>query len=332
MLQCVSMSQERRDVKAGRAVNIGLASNIFLAALKTSIGVIGNSPVLLAEGIHSTSDVVYYVVSAIFMRLARKPADQEHPYGHRQLESIAALVVGSFILTTAVAVFWDSINKVYDLFTGKSSYSGAAAGALWVAIFTVGLKLFLAYYTQRVGRQTENPMIMAMAYDHRNDIFSSSAAVIGIFLGQRGLPWVDPLAGGLVAIVILRTGIQILRESSVDLMDTVPGAQLEQQISRLLKEVPGVMHVEEIQAHRFGPYLVVNLTIGVDGTLSVAQGDDIASRVEEKLYRNIDLLRRVHVHYHPSSRVLTPAEFIQDYTAPENGSDRALLSDRLQHP
>ncbi len=310
------MNLDHRDEKASRAVNTGLISNIFLAGVKTVVGITGHSPALLAEGINSTSDIAYYVVSIVFMRLASKPADQEHPYGHRQLESIAALVVGSFIMTTAVAVFWDAVNKVYDLLVGKADYSGATIGALWVAVFTVCLKIFLTYYTQKVGRQTDNPMIVAMAYDHRNDIFSASAAVIGIFLGQRGHPWVDPLAGALVAVVILRTGIEILRESSVDLMDTVPSAQLGQQITRLLKDVPGVVHVEEIQAHRFGPYLVVNLTIGVDGTLSVAQGDAIASKVEETLYRNIDMLRRVHVHYHPYSHALTPADFVRDYIEP----------------
>lgn len=312
------MNLDHRDQKASQAVSTGLVANIFLAAVKTVVGITGHSPALLAEGINSTSDIAYYVVSIVFMRLASKPADQEHPYGHRQLESIAALVVGAFIMTTAVAVFWDAVNKVYELLVGSANYSGASPAALWVAVFTVGLKLFLTYYTQKVGRQTDNPMIVAMAFDHRNDIFSASAAVIGIFLGQRGYPWVDPLAGALVAVVILRTGIQILRESSVDLMDTVPSIQLGQQINRLLKEVPGVVGVEEIQAHRFGPYLVVNLTIGVDGTLSVAQGDTIASSVEEKLYRNIDLVRRVHVHYHPNSHVLTPADFIRDYIEPPN--------------
>jgi cation diffusion facilitator family transporter len=232
------------------------------------------------------------------------------------LESIAALVVGSFIITTAVAVFWDAVNKVYELLAGTANYNGAASAALWMAVFTVCLKLYLTYYTQQIGRQTDNPMILAMAYDHRNDIFSASAAVIGIFLGQRGYPWVDPLAGALVAIVILRTGIEILRESSIDLMDTVPSAQLGGQITRLLKDEPGVVHVEEIQAHRFGPYLVVNLTIGVDGTLSVAQGDAIASNVEKKLYRNIDLLRRVHVHYHPYTLSLSPTDFINEYMEP----------------
>jgi cation diffusion facilitator family transporter len=304
------MNFEHRDKKTSQVVSTGLVSNIFLAGFKTVIGITGHSPALLAEGINSTSDIAYYVVSIVFMRLANKPADQDHPYGHRQLESIAALVVGAFIMTTAVAVFWDAVNKVYDLVVGKADYSGATISALWVAVLTVALKLVLTFYTQKVGRQTENPMVLAMAYDHRNDIYSASAASIGIFLGRKGLPWVDPLAGALVAIVILRTGIEILRESSIDLMDTVPSKQLGQQITRLLKDVPGVEHVEEIQAHRFGPYLVVNLTIGVDGRMSVVQGDAIASRVEEKMYRNIELLRRVHVHYHPHTLNHSSDEFI----------------------
>jgi cation diffusion facilitator family transporter len=98
-------------------VNLGLFSNILLSALKTSIGIIGHSPALLADGINSTSDVVYYIAVKIFMKQANKPADKEHPYGHRQLESISAIVVGAFILTTGIAIFWESISKVYDLLT-----------------------------------------------------------------------------------------------------------------------------------------------------------------------------------------------------------------------
>jgi cation diffusion facilitator family transporter len=103
---------DQRDKKSLQTVNLGLGTNIFLAALKTSIGISSHSPALLAEGINSTSDVAYYVVASIFVRLANKPADNEHPYGHRQLESIASVVVGSFIVTTAVAVFWDAIDKI----------------------------------------------------------------------------------------------------------------------------------------------------------------------------------------------------------------------------
>ena len=141
--------------------------------------------------------------------------------------------------------------------------------------------------------------MVALAYDHRNDIFSASGAAIGIFLGRMGLPWVDPLAGALVALLVLRTGVEILRQSSAELMDAVPSEALADQIVELLAEIPDVECVEEIHAHRFGPYVVVNVTIGVDGSMTVQRGDDIATQVEHLLEERIDLLRRVYVHYHP---------------------------------
>jgi cation diffusion facilitator family transporter len=289
----------KRARKGNQAVTIGLLANIILAGLKTSIGILGHSPALLADGINSTSDVAYYIVVSVFVRLANKPADAEHPYGHSQLESIGALVVGSFVITTAVAIFWDAINTIYELWIGEISYQGASSLALLVALFTVALKIILTVYTRRIGQQTKNVSIMALAYDHRNDIYSASAAVIGITLGRFGYPWVDPLAGALVALVILRTGIEILRESTSDLMDTIPGEALRKEIEELLAANEKIQQIDEVQAHRFGPYLVINITICVDGLLTVREGDQIATCVERELMTNIASLRRVHVHYHP---------------------------------
>jgi len=296
----ISRMKHDRDRKSLLAVYLGLGINIVLAGLKTSIGILGHSPALLAEGINSTSDVAYYVVAGIFVRLANKPADDEHPYGHRQLESIASVVVGSFIVATAVAVFWVAIDQIWKLIEGIVHSNGASDAALWMVLATMGVKLFLTWFVGRLGKQTNNPVVQALAFDHRNDLFSASAAALGIFLGQRGLPWVDPLAGALVALLILRTGIYILRESSVELMDAVPSRELGNRIVDLLSDIPGVEQIQEIQAHRFGPHITVNVTIGVDGKLSVAQGDEIASKVEFLLCRVIPSVSRVHVHYHPS--------------------------------
>jgi len=296
-----TMTNER-DRKSLWAINLGLGINIILAFTKTFFGILGHSPALLAEGINSTSDVAYYIAASIFMRLANKPADSEHPYGHRQLESIASIVIGSFIVATAVAVFWDAVDKIWDLVDGRTDSVGSHPFALWVALATVGIKIFLTYYIRKLGRETKNPVVDALAYDHRNDIFSASAASIGIFLSQRGLPWVDPLAGACVAFLILRTGIFVLRESSTDLMGVVPNRDLAEQVSILLKDVHGVKQLEELQAHRFGPHIVINLTIGIDGALSVQMGDEIANRVEAKLLEAIPNLRRVHVHYHPARK------------------------------
>lgn len=293
------MNPKQRDHKSALAVNVGLAANILLAGLKTFFGIVGHSPALLADGINSTSDVAYCIVVAIFMRLARKPADREHPYGHNQMESIAALVVGAFVITTGIAIFWDAVNNVYDLWAGQGNFAGAAESALWVALFTVALKLGLTGLTRRIGKQTNNAAVLALAYDHRNDVFSASAAAIGITFGRMGYAWVDPMVGALVALVVLRTGIEILRESSNDLMDAVPGDTLATQITELLDAIPQVKQVEKIQAHRFGPYLTINLTIGVDGALSVAAGDAVAGEVERTLSQNIELLVQTHVHITP---------------------------------
>ena len=297
------MNIERRNRRSSLAVNLGLVSNIFLAALKTGVGILGHSPALLAEGVNSTSDVAYYIVVVVFMRMARKPADDTHPYGHSQMESIASLIVGSFVVATAIAIFWDAVNNVFELLIGERFFGGATLLALWVALFTVLVKIVLTVYTRRIGMETDNAAVLALVKDHRNDVLSASAAGIGIFLGRQGYPWLDPLVGALVALLILRTGVEIIRQSSTDLMDAVPSRALARQITSLLASVPGVETLEEVHAHRFGPYLVVNLTVGIDGCLTVVEGDCIATQVEDILYDSIDLLRRVYVHYHPASTI-----------------------------
>ncbi len=291
---------DERDRKSLWAINLGLGFNILLSIVKTTVGILAHSPALLAEGINSTSDVAYYIVASIFMRLANKPADDEHPYGHRQLESIASLIVGAFVIVTAITVFWDAVDKLWDLMDGELTTLGSHTFALWVALSTVAIKIILFFYVRKLGKETHNPIVDALAYDHRNDIFSASAASLGIFLSRIGLPWGDPLAGALVALLILRTGVYILRESSVELMDAVPSKELAQQISTLIRNVDGVQQLEELQAHRFGPNLVVNLTIGIDGSLTVRQGDRIATEVEMLIYEAMPSIRHIHVHYHPA--------------------------------
>ena len=304
----------------------------MLAALKTSVGILGHSPALLADGINSTSDVAYSIVVSVFVRQAGKPPDHEHPYGHSQLESIGAVVVGAFVITTAIAIFWNAINFAYELLIGEADFGGAAAGALAVALFTVILKIGLAIYSGKIGRETDNAVVHALARDHRNDVFSATAAAIGIALGRFGYSWVDPLTGALVALVILHTGIGIIRESSSDLMDTVPGRSLGKQIIQLISTIPGVEDVEEIQAHRFGPYLVINVTVCVDGSLTVAAGDQIASRVERTLYDHDALIRRVHVHYHPNHASNGSRRTVSkpDHHTPERDAVVTRETDRTQ--
>ena len=291
------ITDRQRDAEL--VVNIGLFFNSVLAFVKVFAGILGNSQGLLADGINSVSDVIYFVVVKIFVRLSGKPADSEHPYGHHQLESIAALVVGAFVITTGAAIFWDSVNSAFALFVGTAPQLKVPMFTLIVALATIVSKIFLMLHANRISQKTRNLAISALARDHRNDIFASMGAAIGIILNMLGIAWGDPVAGAVVAVIVAKTGLDILREASSDLMDNVPSKEIAAQIHELLDDVGEIKSIEDIHAHRFGPYLVVNLTIGIDGNLSVKDGDKIADTVESTLISGLEMLRKVYVHYHP---------------------------------
>ncbi|HAT72840.1 MAG TPA: cation transporter [Elusimicrobia bacterium] len=295
-------SPEARNDACDFAVDIGLYSNIFLALLKTIVGIAGHSAALLADGINSTSDFIYYVAVKIFMRLSRQPADEEHPYGHAQFETIAALVVGAFIITTGVAIFWESADRGWHIYAGSAEASEVSIYALWTALFTIALKFGLAVKTRGIGAMTGNPVVSALAKDHINDIMASASAAAGIALALSGYAWVDPLAGAVVALFILKTGVGILKESAMELMDTVPGQELDAQIRSALTGVDGIVAVEEVRAHRFGPHYTVNLTFCVDGSLPVKRGDQIATLAERTIYEKFHHIRKVYTHFHPQER------------------------------
>ena len=139
------IEEPQREKSSLTAVNLGLAANIFLAIIKTTIGILGHSPALLADGVNSTSDVAYFLVVSVFIRLSRKPADAEHPFGHSQFESIAALTVGSFVITSALAIFWDSLNTIFDQLSSQTVTLAASPLAFWVALLTVGLKFSCSF-------------------------------------------------------------------------------------------------------------------------------------------------------------------------------------------
>ena len=159
-----------RATKSNFAIIISLTANFCLAVIKSIIGVIANSSALLADGINSTSDVIYLIFVKIYMKFADKPADKEHPYGHGQLESIASIIVGAFVLTTAVAIFWDSVNKVYIFFSTDKIQNETGIAALVVAVFTIAAKVYLSIYTKKIGEKYNSTTVAAVSKDHINDM------------------------------------------------------------------------------------------------------------------------------------------------------------------
>jgi len=281
-------------------VNVSLVANALLAVAKTVVGITGGSRALLADGINSTADVAYLIVVRTFMRIARKPPDQEHPCGHRQLEDIAAVVVGAFVMVTGIFIFFGAIETIWML-AGSDTQEQTEISylTLWIAGGTLALKIVLVIYSFRVARQTGSIAVHALARDHRNDIFSISVAIGGIVLAQFGYVWFDPAAAAVVAIIIFYTGLSIILESAGELMRVAPDEEETQWLHDVVSSVEGVSELEEIAVHRIGYYLLVDVVIRVDGTMSVAEGDKIATRVERALHERIEYLRRVSVHYHP---------------------------------
>ncbi len=294
--------QEARIRQANFVINLGLSANIFLSILKISTGILFGSRALFADGVNSCSDVVYLIFVKILLKFSGKPADKEHPYGHQQFESIAAVVIGAFVVCTGLALFWDSISFIIEILrTGNNPDASPKPLALLVAVFTICSKFALMLNASLAGKRTGNVALLALAKDHRNDIFASIGVLVGVGMGLFGFHWVDPLAAALVAAIVAKTGIDILRESSAELMDTLPDNGMESKIRELAKKIPGVREIEDVHIHRFGPYYMVNLTIGVDGGISVAEGDRIADSLEALLYEELELLRRAYIHYHPAS-------------------------------
>ncbi len=293
------MDEKRRNKSVNKIINLGLISNFILAIIKTSIGIVGHSAGLLADGINSTADVVYFIFAKIFTGMSQKPADKEHPYGHKQLESISTVVVGAFIITTGVAVFWDSINMTFNYFDNGIVNEATSELALYIAAGSVLVKIVLFYTSMETAKKVKNSTIMAIAYDHRNDIFSSLAATLGIIMGKIGFMWVDPLAGALVGLIIFKTGISVIIESSNELMDTGLNKEIYRNISETILKVNGVIEIEKISATAYGPYMILNLVICVDGNITVNAGDAIAEEVEKKIFDENEFVKGVHIHYHP---------------------------------
>ena len=165
--------------------------NIILSVVKTAVRVLGHSPALLAEGINSVSDVAYYVVAGIFRAAGEQTCRHRTPVRSPPVGKHCFLVVGAFVVSTAVVVFWGSVDKIWDLMDGQGTYQSTHTFALWIALGTVVIKIILFFYVRRLGEETQNPVVFALAYDHRNDVFSAAAASIGIFLGRMVCPgWI----------------------------------------------------------------------------------------------------------------------------------------------
>lgn len=279
-----------------RAAALGLVVNLFLGLVKLIGGVVGNSFALIADAVNSIGDVVTTVVVLFALRIAQRPADAEHPYGHTRAEGIAASNVALLVIASAVLVGWEAIQRIYVQHEIPPTWT------LWIAGANVLIKEGLYQYKMRVGRRTGSASIIANAWDHRSDAFCSLAVLIGLGTIRLGGPqciWADEVASLVVVAAIVWSGTQLFRSSASELMDVQAESGFVNRIRAAAMSVEGVQNVETLWVRKSGLEFFADIHIEVDQNLTVAEGHLIGHQVKDRLLLKFSNLRDVLVHLEP---------------------------------
>lgn len=283
-----------RDVT--RAVFVGLAINLALGLLKLIAGLVSGSFALIADAVNSLGDVVSSVVVLIAFRVAQRPADPEHPYGHTRAEAIAASNVAVLIILSALAVGWEALQRL------NVPHHLPPAWTLWIAGANVLVKECLYQYNAAVGRRSGSGATVAHAWDHRSDALSALAVLVGLAVvrwGGQDYIWADEAAALVVVAAIVWSGTRLFRSSASELMDLQASDEFVNAIRETAADVPGVLGVETLWVRKSGLEYFVDIHIEVDPHLSVAQGHEIGHHVKDALLARFDRLRDVLVHLEP---------------------------------
>ena len=274
-----------------RAILVGAATNLLLSLFKFAGGILGNSVALVADAIHSLSDLLTDVIVLLTHRIGKIPQDEDHPYGHGRAETIGATVVGLLIIATGVGVIYET-SQVFSENSGQTPGMMAAIAAIFSILVNEGL----FHYTLRVGKATLSPSLIANAWHHRSDAISSIAALAGIIGAGQGFPLMDPLAGAIVGCMIVKVGIDISKEGLRDLMDTALSDEHTEKIHSILKEIPEVIHFHYLRSRVIGGEFLIDVHILVDHQMTVTEGHRVAEIARRNLINAFDNIQDVLVH------------------------------------
>ena len=289
----------RRDSLYREATNaalFGLVVNVSLGIVKLSAGILGHSFALIADSVNSLGDSAASVIVLGFLRVAQKPADSDHPYGHSRAEAVGASTVSLLIIIAALIVGWQALSRI------TLAHEIPPAWTLWVAGMNVVIKEGLFRYSVRVGKRTKSSAIVANAWDHRVDALCSFAVLVGLGIvrwGGQDLIWADETAALVIVVVILVSGFRLYANSASELMDPQADVDFVEHIRASARCVDGVRDVEKLWVRKMGLEYFVDVHIQVDPALSVREGHEIGHEVKDSLLNSFILLRGVLVHLEP---------------------------------
>lgn len=288
--------------KASRAPLIGVFVNALLAAVKITGGALGHSYALVADGIESSADIVSSLVVWAGLRLAVRPADENHPYGHGKAESLAAVAAATALLVAAVFIAFESVKRILTPHQTPQGYT------LFILAAVVTVKWLLSRFISSAGREIESAALKNDAWHHFSDAITSFSAFVGISIaligaGGSGLisRWAtaDDWAALIACLIISYNGVQLLREAIDDVMDTAASPEYEEKIRKVAKRVEGVIDIEKCRIRKSGLQNLIDIHVVVDGGMSVRDGHEIAHRVKDALLESEHRVADVLVHIEP---------------------------------
>lgn len=271
-----------------------LALNFLLGSVKLAAGLWGRSSAMVADAAHSYSDCASTVAVIAGLKMASKSADDDHPYGHEKYELIFANILSILLGLTAVKIGYDALMVI-----AHGSYQVPGLAPLLAAVFSVAVKEVMYRLTLRKAKKIGSVAMEADAWHHRTDALSSVGAFVGILGARLGLPVLDPVTGLLVSLLVLKVAIDLYRKSVSGLVDSSTDAETVARIQQLLADIDGIEEVNSLKTRVFGASAYADVTIKVDGAMTVEEGHDIATLAHNKIEANLPKIKHIMVHIEP---------------------------------
>ncbi|MCB1645579.1 MAG: cation transporter [Pseudomonadales bacterium] len=266
--------------------------DFLLGALKVLVGIVANSHALIADGIHSLSDLATDVMVWFFNQVGMQAPDDDHPYGHARFETFGTFVLGVILIGLAALLIYDSVDRLMNITTVEVP----AWPALAAAFISILAKEWLFQITKKLGESTSSKLLIANAWHHRSDALSSVIVMIGVLGAQFGYAWFEMLAAIGVALMIAQIGWSLTRQSVDELVDTAASEAWVQSITEHIREVEGVRGVHSLRTRRMGPDVLADIHLQVNPAISVSEGHHIGEWVTRTLLENFNELNDVIVH------------------------------------
>lgn len=292
---------DAREKEIYKVTLVGSAVNAVLIVLKFIAGIFGRSSALIADAVHSLSDFITDVIVIAFVRIAGKPKDKGHDYGHGKFETFATMIIGLILMIAGIGLMINGIELIVKDLSGKE-LSRPTYLALAIAVVSIGSKEILYRYTMKAGKALNSQAVRANAWHHRSDAISSLGTFVGVagamFLGDR---WriLDPLAAVVVSIFIIKSGYDIMSPAVGDLLERSLSDKEEESIRQIVRSVKGIEHVLNLRTRRVGNTVAIDLTAKMDGRMTLCEAHEKASEAEHLLRMHFGKDTIISIHMEP---------------------------------